>query len=126
MSRFVQSPRIYGISDLLRCYEPGASNMMEDDPSGPLCISSVFDPGEFRPSKRSHCLRRFEDCTYLQLTAFQRPILPEAEVEIETTTTCALIFHDISNPDRLSYEITGSNSEPAVAWRRGLSASADL
>lgn len=50
---FLQSAPIYGIADLISCYRKGAQHMVDVDPSGPKFHIENFDPGEFRPERRT-------------------------------------------------------------------------
>ena len=87
---------------------------MEDVPSGPLFISSIFDPGDVSAlEKIGACLRRSTDCAHsLSATEDSRA---RGRVRIHNH-----VLSDISNPDGLSFDITESNSDPAVAWCRGV------
>ncbi|CAJ1441903.1 unnamed protein product [Effrenium voratum] len=53
VSRFIQKHPIYNLRDLTQCYREGAASRIADDPTTPAILVSNFDPGRFRPTKRS-------------------------------------------------------------------------
>ncbi|CAJ1392143.1 unnamed protein product [Effrenium voratum] len=114
VSRFIQKHPIYNLRDLTQCYREGAASRIADDPTTPAILVSNFDPGRFRPTKRSFLsAATLKISRTYSLVALDRHAAPGVRIVNH-------VFTDLRQGSRvLPCHVDEVVSEEKVEWRRG-------
>ncbi|CAJ1399695.1 unnamed protein product [Effrenium voratum] len=115
VSRFIQKHPIYNLRDLTQCYREGAASRIADDPTTPAILVSNFDPGRFRPTKRSFLSAATLKIsrTYSLVATLDRHAAPGVRIVNH-------VFTDLRQGSRvLPCHVDEVVSEEKVEWRRG-------
>ena len=115
VSRFIQKHPIYNLRDLTQCYREGAASRIADDPTTPAILVSNFDPGRFRPTKRS-----FLSATTLKISRTYSLVATLDRHAAPGVRIVNHVFTDLRQGSRvLPCHVDEVVSEEKVEWRRG-------
>ncbi len=115
LQKFLQKKPIHGINNLIEAYRLGGQDMMRDDPTGPVFVIHLFNPGPTRPSMRKSLSCGDFKITYTYSLSGEESAYASTGIILRNH-----VFSDLTAKDSLSnWSITESVSKEKLDWRIG-------
>lgn len=115
LKNYIQLRPVHGITDLVDAYKQGGAKMMSADPTGPVFVVGIFEPGEVRPNPRFALA-----CPCIKIT---RTYSLSAELNRYAASGVTMknnVFSDLTATESLHpWKIDEIVAEEPEHWRRG-------
>lgn len=114
ITEYIRRHPIFGLDDLVTCFQQGAATMLKDDPASPPVLVQTFAAGTHRPTKRT-----FVESDELKISRTYSLVGTPSPYASSGVALRNKVFSDMSTGDAFTWSLTETSSPEAVAWRVG-------